>query len=451
MGQVQPARSLFEYLTGENAELDCSRCRPGNNSSNLDWFVPRMVIPWEDFNFETFEDIYNGLLKRVLAHPIGPRRFPQISEEDCEISCEESCTALILKSNHTVVSGALLISTKELVKEWPFHRLAWVLGRHASPLRINGRNLHPDWAGIHKSIAKSTVANGHSPCPKDEKPKAKNILPGDTKVSRKWTSDQVEKRCRDGAVVNSHGNRNWLRPIMQIFTYCVIAESRYGYIITDKELVAIRVRPRARNPKMSPTEAVRRDGVLEYKSISWKSHRGETPTDKYKELTINLALWWLHILADNSRSIDWEYRRLSTQTIAISLLRLHEASDAEETTHHNMEPPNRTQSFVSTMGLGDLELASESNNQTASSRRSSLRTPREDMPIIEEEATDQLMSHSPLRRRSSRIGAIGKGAETQQQRNTVPRNQSASFTERSRKRKRGEVNEDASPRIKARY
>ena len=31
-------------------------------------------------------------------------------------------------------------------------------------------------------------------------------------------------------------------PLSQIFTYCVRAKARYGYIITDKELVVLRIR-----------------------------------------------------------------------------------------------------------------------------------------------------------------------------------------------------------------
>ncbi len=71
------------------------------------------------------------------------------------------------------------------------------------------------------------------------KGKAKNILPGDTKLSSKWSSSTINP----GDIEKHDVRQDWYQPIAQIFTYCVRNNARYGYLITDKELVVIRVGP----------------------------------------------------------------------------------------------------------------------------------------------------------------------------------------------------------------
>jgi len=81
---------------------------------------------------------------------------------------------------------------------------------------------------------------------------------------------------------------------MQVYTYCVKANARYGYIITDKEFVVLRIRPnenaeKTKGPRTyTPKEVTESDGIPEYTSISWES--GD-------QLLVNLALRRLHLLA----------------------------------------------------------------------------------------------------------------------------------------------------------
>lgn len=180
----------------------------------------------------------------------------------------------------------------------------------------------PDWAGTQEAA----VSAEH----KADKPR--NILPGDTKVSTKWTSAKIEI----GPVPKSKKKVGWIESLGQIFTYCTKANARYGYFITDKELVVFRIcidndsdtdqqssqaqkRLKVLDPSLdvkdvealqlidkTPAERAKTNGVLEYKAIPWANYLHH-PDAHDKDLTVNLALWWLHIMAAESSSIEEDY------------------------------------------------------------------------------------------------------------------------------------------------
>ncbi|KAJ9493828.1 hypothetical protein H2202_010683 [Exophiala xenobiotica] len=74
-------------------------------------------------------------------------------------------------------------------------------------------------------------------------------------------------------------------------------KTRYGYIISDEEVVAFRVR-------------VPHERLEEKKS----KHSTQDPSGE-KKLTMNLAIWWLHLLAANSRSIQTTYGPLEDEIL----------------------------------------------------------------------------------------------------------------------------------------
>jgi hypothetical protein len=57
---------------------------------------------------------------------------------------------------------------------------------------------------------------------------------------------------------------------------------------------------------------------MEYVSVPWDNHRSGDP-DKYKDLTVNLALWFIHILAGNRHEISWDYGALTSEKPATEL------------------------------------------------------------------------------------------------------------------------------------
>ena len=45
---------------------------------------------------------------------------------------------------------------------------------------------------------------------------------------------------------------------------------------------------------------------MEYVSIPWENHR-KNDSDNHGALTVNLALWFVHILAGNAHELAWSY------------------------------------------------------------------------------------------------------------------------------------------------
>lgn len=93
-------------------------------------------------------------------------------------------------------------------------------------------------------------------------------------------------------------------PLSQIFTYCLRSGVRYGYLITDKELVVVHIRssdPDTLQPRRGsrhgdlPLQAtIAEKGLLEWKAIPWTHDSGSD------QLTVNLTLWWLHMMVSVS-------------------------------------------------------------------------------------------------------------------------------------------------------
>lgn len=180
------------------------------------------------------------------------------------------------------------------------------------------------------------------------RPKPNSQLPLEIKPGSKWSSDKV---FGTGEVWNEYGcQTNVAAPIRQIFTYCVEAKARYGCIVTTKEVVVVRIRPRKEGPveasqPSSPTtntthatpedellQELADDGLLEFKSIPWKEHhhrRNEVDDseeegrihntdgniDTCKTMTMNLAIWFQHILAGNNHQLQWRYGLLREEML----------------------------------------------------------------------------------------------------------------------------------------
>ncbi|KAL8687614.1 MAG: hypothetical protein Q9218_006260 [Villophora microphyllina] len=160
----------------------------------------------------------------------------------------------------------------------------------------------PDWAGVQRT-AQSIDREW-------------NILPGEAKPSSKWDRNKLPH------------NRNYrfsilakfLGPIQQVYTYCIRSNSRYGYIITDKELLAVRVcslppdsRAALDDSQTSKDSAPARPeirGGMEFKLIPWDNDEHQDTEDS-KGLTVNLALWWLHMMAANGTEVQESYPPLN--------------------------------------------------------------------------------------------------------------------------------------------
>ena len=75
----------------------------------------------------------------------------------------------------------------------------------------------PDWAGIQEEKLCTVPIGGKMRMVRF------NILPGETKLSTKWKSRDFMDNPQDSDV---------RLPVRQILTYCVLAKTRYRYLLT---------------------------------------------------------------------------------------------------------------------------------------------------------------------------------------------------------------------------
>ncbi|CAD6585742.1 MAG: hypothetical protein ASARMPREDX12_002105 [Alectoria sarmentosa] len=327
-------KSILEYLRSDSpvvttvhyADDDKSK-KTKSNTTNVGYKKPRCIRQWDDFDFDSLQAIYDGHLRGALAQEIGNftdrSTIPHLPF--CEIHDEDSFEALVIKWNQSVISHALDMTQNFSGADQADGKIYMVRGGQAD--RTAG--ICPDWAGIRRADIRP--AN-----PQTSRPS--NILPGDTKVGWKWSSHSIVA----GDTEDVYLVDDWLEPIKQIFTYCCKLKARYGYIITDKELVVTRIRPFSQDDLKSPVESqgsvrsfpspkerltpasselsnssprnaasdILRHGTLEYKAIPWSSNDSEASASE-TSLTINLALWWLHMMALESHEICYWYPPLA--------------------------------------------------------------------------------------------------------------------------------------------
>ena len=318
-------QSLLDYLRIKNPKLDASATRPGQNtSSKVNRFdEPKRIAEWNDFEYDVLQSIYGGSLRRTLEHsfelnvPTVPRfPFRRLCDED-------SFESLVVIWNQSVVSNALSAAQGHL-RIRKAQKIYMGKGSLATwPGETNVRR-RPDWAAVNDASR-----NARS------KSESRNLLPGETKLSKKWSSLAINQ----GDIEEADMKENWYQPLAQIFTYCVRNNARYGYIITDKELVVFRVGPihhsdetdwrlsydkRAeysdmelgtKGSKWKKVESVEPNvramdsGFMEYKVIPWARPAKSSQSGSMK-MTVNLALWWLHMLAMNENAIEAKYTAL---------------------------------------------------------------------------------------------------------------------------------------------
>ncbi|KAI9763374.1 MAG: hypothetical protein M1840_000566 [Geoglossum simile] len=331
------SNTLLDYLTMPNPLVDNTHSKTGSNTDDLSWLPIEGVRDWDEFKNETLLSCYGELLEQTTTG-LGP--VPVIeSFPHCEIWDEDSLEALLVRWNLSVVSTGLSFAHRLCGSGWKeggwnFQEIFMARGGLAS--LTNDRRVRPDWAGIQQGRL------GNAIVPTTERRPYLNLCPGDTKLSTKWKSlwsNTTVARLKE----------EFNRPMGQILNYCSKANSRYGYILTQEELVVVRVtmstdpikplstsRPRRATAQYQPSASHARnysitsalsdmsldapgssytDGgnptsnydVLEIRSIPW--------TNQHRKMTVNLGLWWIHMMAKEDNSIQISYPPLHSWTL----------------------------------------------------------------------------------------------------------------------------------------
>ncbi len=122
------------------------------------------------------------------------------------------------------------------------------------------------------------------------------LVMGDSKLDEKWRSDWMSS---DESIPR---RQQVMWPYRQIATYCRLAGTRYGFLITPLEFVAVRVSSVPVPGTQSAGTNHRHRGAgfynaaIEYASIPWDRHEG---------LTVNMAIWALAMMSihDQHRAV----------------------------------------------------------------------------------------------------------------------------------------------------
>jgi hypothetical protein len=308
--------SLIDYLKQPNPRVNSNSSWEGTNTASTTntYMVPRKIVEWKDFTHDTLQAIYGDILKVEILEQDLPDFGRHLPFHLLHIQDEDSLEALLVRWNNAVVSYALSMT--------PCHNNSSSEGYHPNEIHMargghawipnipNKKSLRPDWAGITDHLTHQNEKTPRRKC-------YINILPGDSKLSTKWRSSRHPT------------DAEFKKPFSQLFKYCELANVRYGYLLTQEELVVVRV-SRREQEEASDSDAPRRMSgrqvhkqlkkeqgaihvpkdemvgiyrVLEFKSIPWENEAGAAGDP----LSINLALWCLHMMAAKERSIKASY------------------------------------------------------------------------------------------------------------------------------------------------
>lgn len=313
--------TLLQYLQAPNPEVR-SFCRPGTVTINQSWSEVTGWREWREFNTSTLLSCYGSILNKEVPEEWLPSISPELTQLETEVWDEDSLRLLLARSINAQVNAALAIAYRLLYKdrEKPVEIRG---GGFATSHQETDFRFYPDWAAVRPSTTRHHYTN---------------LCPGETKVGAKWTSWDSNL---------AHYDDVWRQGQTYAGNLC---KTRYGYILTEEELVVFRVRTekiesgiakdRERRSTRHATDAashVRRVsgmsqlssissgmshlsiseyvetlsdveyGPIEYRSLKW--------SDSGERMTVKLALFWLLMLASvpgGSKSVGEEYPPLDS-------------------------------------------------------------------------------------------------------------------------------------------
>jgi hypothetical protein len=288
---------LLQYLKTPNPKVDStwslqdgrSGFKSRSRTSPHDTLLLKDVLEWQDMEWKNLlKPIFDGILHLPVSKMPRFEDYLNYPKHLREVSDENSLDALLVRWIYPVVSTALSVAQdhvnfRETINASDYqYKISMARGGQAWIPQEN--RLTPDWAGILLSFPENNCSDDSRSGKSLNTRRYKNVLPGDTKLSTKFKSKwgPEDQRFQD--------------PINQVFTYCRRANVPYGYIITQEELVVLRL---FHGDKDNPNRL-----SIEWKAIPWTNNTND-------ELTVNLTLWCLHMLAARDRTIGGREQLIS--------------------------------------------------------------------------------------------------------------------------------------------
>lgn len=256
MAQTQDARygTMSEVLTRINPEL---RLTATSRSLTYpqDWWpdvVSSNLSEWKEFSYENLISGWGHILEDPTI--VKGEVEEEIPDSQRSISDEDKVDSIVLLWNIKILREPLKLGA-QILRPNSNHDI--VIDKHKRSIRTPQGIVKPDMAIFYK----------------DE---PDNLVMGENKTSN-WKSTSITR--------GSTYRKNMM-PLRQITAYCMAAKTRYGWLMSDHELLVCRVSYDKRPD--DPTGELKTWRV-EYRSIPWKAAGPGA-------LTVNLSIWWLGMM-----------------------------------------------------------------------------------------------------------------------------------------------------------
>ncbi|SPQ18171.1 59cbd2bc-236a-4f44-bea9-fbf7a29eed27 [Thermothielavioides terrestris] len=222
-----PTKStILEELTKPLPKV-VNHARPGANTTNPTWPDIGQWVEWTDFTAQKLRAQFRGIVDAEWT--IRDNLYPRLSHWDTEFFDEDDAEhSIISRCIIPPVNAALSHALKRAKLDAAFDLNLGRAGRTYEDPSFDRRQ-KPDWA-LCSVDRKSTLSDGSF--------RYDNLLPGDSKLSNKWHSSWCQRSDLHPGYLQV-----WKDPVRQILSYCRHNRCRYGFLITDAELVVMRVTP----------------------------------------------------------------------------------------------------------------------------------------------------------------------------------------------------------------
>ncbi|KAI4226733.1 MAG: hypothetical protein L6R40_008268 [Gallowayella cf. fulva] len=257
VSEDEPQTSLQKYLTGANPAVNLvERVMNGHGQHSHFWWDIRNLETWDDFNLETIHAVpgLQGLLN--VEFRAAALKFPAISPAQLHPSSESALQDTYASFFVPKVSSALKAASGTPA----------FLSMRADKTRDGPHFI----ANYQNDYEKTLAGNG------------RGRVVGIVKSFDRWNTSMRHDK--------GHRRVQYLAGLAHIHRYMREHSCRYGFIITEIELVCVRLGGNNNNNNNDDDDNIPCFGYLEL-----------APTIELKQqnegLTACLALWYLHMLA----------------------------------------------------------------------------------------------------------------------------------------------------------
>lgn len=257
MSQNSRYGTILEVLTRPNPELRLTAT--SSSLTNGVWWEKVQygnVSEWKDFSYETLMNGWGHLLQDSAR--VKGELEEEITNTQRSISDEDKVDTIAVGWTIKIIREPLKRGAQILR---PGSNREIVIAKHARKFRNpQGKEAKPDMAIFYRGVEDFC------------------LVVGDNKTSKSWKSSVV--------LGGKSASDTSMRPINQITTYCMLGNTRYGWIMSDHELVVCRV--------CYVLDGNKKIWKVEYKAIPWDAAGPRT-------LTVNLSIWWLGMMGTSER------------------------------------------------------------------------------------------------------------------------------------------------------